>query len=333
MFWVCSGWDVIVVDNVRKVYQSRRREVVALDGVSLEVPPGTIYGVIGESGAGKSTLIRCINMLERPTSGSVQVDGVDMASLRGAALRQRRRNIGMIFQGFNLVSSRSVAQNVALPLEVAGVPGSHRQRRVAELLDLVGLTERADAWPSRLSGGQKQRVGIARALAASPSILLSDEATSALDPATTISILDLLRRLNRELGLTILLITHEMEVVKRICDRVAIIDAGRFTEQGTVLDLATQPESRIARALFQQPASAPAPGAVRVVVSLIGEDGIESVLVPLARAMPVEIKVAGGSIEQIGEARVSQFHLDLSGSHTDAALDWIQANVPPPVRP
>lgn len=206
----------------------------ALDGVSLSVARGEVFGVIGPSGAGKSTLIRLINALERPSAGRVEIDGVDVAALPARDLRALRRRIGMIFQNFGLLSSRTVADNVAFPLKLAGVPTAERKARVAELLDRVGLADHAAKYPAQLSGGQKQRVGIARALATGPDILLCDEATSALDPEATRSVLALLRQLNQELGLTIVLITHEMDVVRAVCDRVAVLEKGRVVESGCV---------------------------------------------------------------------------------------------------
>jgi len=206
----------------------------ALDGVSLSVARGEVFGVIGPSGAGKSTLIRLINALERPTSGRVEIEGVDVMGLAPGGLRTLRRRIGMIFQNFGLLSSRTVAQNVAFPLKLAGIGAADRQARVATLLDRVGLTDHAAKYPAQLSGGQKQRVGIARALATGPDILLCDEATSALDPEATRSVLALLRQLNQELGLTIVLITHEMDVVRAVCDRVAVLERGQVVETGTV---------------------------------------------------------------------------------------------------
>lgn len=241
---------MIQVEKLRKSYGSRKHRVVAVDGVDLHVREGEVFGVLGQSGAGKSTLLRCVNLLERPDEGRIVVDGNDLLALRGAELRRARQGIGMIHQHFGLLSSRTVAGNVAFPLEVMGVPRAERARRVGELLELVGLGRRAKAYPAQLSGGQKQRVGIARALAGRPKVLLSDEATSALDPETTRSILELLRRLNRELNLTVLLITHEMEVVKRICDSVAIMRNGRFTESGRILDLLATPGSELAAGLF-----------------------------------------------------------------------------------
>ncbi|CAN7253880.1 methionine ABC transporter ATP-binding protein [Rhizobium sp. LjRoot30] len=222
----------------------------ALDGVSLSVQKGEILGIIGRSGAGKSTLIRCLNGLERPDSGSVIIEGQDIAKLPESALHPLRRRIGMIFQHFNLLSAKTVIENVALPLKIEGRGRAERLTRAAELLDLVGLSDKRDAYPAQLSGGQKQRVGIARALAARPSLLLSDEATSALDPETTRSILDLLKRINRELGLTVVLITHEMEVVRAIGDRVAVIDKGKIVEEGPVWSVFSNPAADITRRLL-----------------------------------------------------------------------------------
>jgi len=222
----------------------------ALAGVSLEVVRGEVFGVIGQSGAGKSTLIRLINALERPTAGRVEVDGIDVAGLAPAALRVLRRRIGMIFQNFGLLSSRTVAANVAFPLKLADMPRAERDAKVAALLDRVGLTEHADKYPAQLSGGQKQRVGIARALATDPDILLCDEATSALDPETTRQVLALLRDLNRDLGLTIVLITHEMDVVRASCDRVAVLEQGRVVETGAVADIFAAPSHPATRRML-----------------------------------------------------------------------------------
>ncbi|WP_165460334.1 methionine ABC transporter ATP-binding protein MetN [Atlantibacter sp.] len=242
---------MIKLSNITKVFQQGSRTIQALNNVSLEVPVGQIYGVIGASGAGKSTLIRCVNLLERPTQGSVLVDGQDLMALSESQLTKARRQIGMIFQHFNLLSSRTVFGNVALPLELDNVPREEIKRRVTELLDLVGLTEKHDVFPANLSGGQKQRVAIARALASNPKVLLCDEATSALDPATTRSILELLKDINRRLGLTILLITHEMDVVKRICDCVAVISNGELIEQDTVSEVFSHPKTPLAQQFIQ----------------------------------------------------------------------------------
>ena len=238
---------MIVVEGVSKTYADG--QPAALDNVSLQIADGSIFGIVGRSGAGKSTLLRCLNLLERPTSGRILMDGQDLTRLTDKALRQQRQRIGMIFQGFNLLHSRNVADNVAVPLEIAGLPKAERAVRVEELLALVGLSDKAAAFPAQLSGGQKQRVGIARALAARPAYLLSDEATSALDPETTASILALLRDINRQLGVTIVLITHELEVVKAICDSAVSLAAGRVVESGTLLQLQADPSSRLGRSL------------------------------------------------------------------------------------
>ena len=238
---------MIKLSNITKIFELPSKKLTALDNVSLNIEKGQICGVIGASGAGKSTLIRCVNLLEKPTSGSVIVDGVELTGLSDRELVRARRQIGMIFQHFNLLSSRTVFENVALPLELGGESKAKIQEKITALLELVGLSEKRDAYPSNLSGGQKQRVAIARALASDPKVLLCDEATSALDPATTQSILKLLKEINRTLGITILLITHEMEVVKQICDQVAVIDQGRLVEQGTVGEIFANPKTELAQ--------------------------------------------------------------------------------------
>ncbi|MCE7079751.1 methionine ABC transporter ATP-binding protein [Streptomyces sp. ST2-7A] len=271
---------MITTTDLTKVHRARGREVTALNGVDLHVRPGEILGVIGPSGAGKSSLVRCVNLLERPTSGTVTVDGVDLTALAGRGpragreLRAARTRIGMVFQHFNLLSSRTVRGNVELPLELLpGLTRRERARRAMELLDTVGLADRAGDRPARLSGGQKQRVGIARALAGRPKVLLSDEATSALDPETTRSVLGLIRDLNRSLGLTVLLITHEMEVVREVCDSVALMENGRITESGVLTDLLSRPGSRPARELFPPADPEPvAPGDLLLDLELHGTD-------------------------------------------------------------
>ncbi|ELY9423694.1 ATP-binding cassette domain-containing protein [Cronobacter dublinensis] len=244
---------MITLEGLSKTYAGEGRP--ALDDVSLTVPQGAVYGILGRSGAGKSTLLRCLNLLERPTSGRILMNGVDITRLDDRALRQHRARTAMVFQHFNLLHARTVADNVAVPLEITGVPRPARRERVAELLELVGLADKADAFPSRLSGGQKQRVGIARALAARPQVLLCDEATSALDPDTTASVLSLLADINRQLGLTIVLITHELEVVKAICDHAALLEDGRLVESGRLADLLTAPWSVLRQTLVRDNAA------------------------------------------------------------------------------
>ncbi|MGO2466707.1 MAG: methionine ABC transporter ATP-binding protein [Serratia proteamaculans] len=243
---------MIVLSNVCKTFDSAQGRVIAVDDVNLAVEAGQIYGIIGYSGAGKSTLIRLLNGLETPTSGSIQVDGFDIAAAKSDQLRQARLKISMVFQHFNLLWSRTVSQNIAFSMQIAGVPKAQIKPRVAELVTLVGLQGREEAYPSQLSGGQKQRVGIARALANNPGVLLCDEATSALDPQTTDSILDLLLDINRKLNLTIVLITHEMHVVRKICHRVAVMENGRIVEEGPVIDVFTRPQQPITQQFVKQ---------------------------------------------------------------------------------
>ncbi|MCX2868281.1 methionine ABC transporter ATP-binding protein [Kluyvera cryocrescens] len=234
---------MIVIEGLTKQYAGSGQP--ALNDVSFTVPKGAIYGILGRSGAGKSTLIRCLNLLERPSAGRILFNGEDIVQFDKARLRAHRLRTGMIFQHFNLLHARNVADNVAVPLEIAGVAKAQRQQRVAELLTLVGLADKAAAFPSQLSGGQKQRVGIARALAADPDVLLCDEATSALDAETTASVLALLETINRQLGLTIVLITHQLEVVKNLCDHAALLESGELQESGKIADLLAAPWSRL----------------------------------------------------------------------------------------
>lgn len=315
--------SVITTSGLTKVYRSRGREITALDGVDLHVREGEVYGVIGQSGAGKSSLIRCVNLLERPTSGTVTVAGQDLTALAGRGpragreLRQARSRIGMVFQHFNLLSTRTVQDNVELPLEILGKSGKERSRKALELLDLVGLSDRAGAYPAQLSGGQKQRVGIARALAGDPKVLLSDEATSALDPETTRSILQLLRDLNRRLGLTVLLITHEMRVVKSICDSAALMDNGRVVESGTVSELLATPGSELASALF--PVGGEATGEDRTVldVTFQGEAATQPVISQLSRTYNIDISILGAAIDTVGGFQVGRMRLELPGRYED----------------
>ncbi|TDQ52403.1 methionine ABC transporter ATP-binding protein [Actinorugispora endophytica] len=308
--------------GLHKAYRLKGRRIAALQGVDLHVRQGEVYGVVGRSGAGKSTLLRCVNLLERPDRGEVRVDGQDLTALGSARLRAARHGIGMVHQHFALLSSRTVAGNVAFPLEIAGVSRVERRRRVAELLDLVGLADRARAYPAQLSGGQKQRVGIARALAPRPKVLLSDEATSALDPATTAGILDLLRTLNRELGLTILLITHEMEVVKRVCDSAAIMEDGSFTESGRVSDLLRTPGSLLTRSLFPLP-SDPPPGTV----ALTYPDGTDEPLMSqITRGFDVDVNIIAGALEEVAGHSVGRLNVRITGERRAEALAYLADN-------
>ncbi|HGP0854810.1 TPA: methionine ABC transporter ATP-binding protein [Yersinia enterocolitica] len=310
---------MISIERLSKTYTQGGLPMAALEEVSLEIPTGSVFGIIGRSGAGKSTLIRCLNLLERPTSGRIQVDGRELTTLSDRELRLQRQNIGMIFQNFHLLHSRNVWDNIAVGLEIIGMPKAQRQTRVADLLDLVGLGDKAHAFPSQLSGGQKQRVGIARALAAKPSYLLSDEATSALDPETTASILALLSDINRQLGLTIVLITHELDVVKSICDTAALLERGRVVETGAIADLLSSPHSRLGRSLL--PARGPASLSGAPVAELTFFDTVSAspVLSELAQRHAVWVTLLGGGVESIGGQRVGRLQVDFS--HPDGGLN------------
>ena len=245
---------MIKIEHLDKTFNGKTQTVYALKDINLDIQKGDIFGIIGMSGAGKSTLIRCMNFLERPTSGSVKIDGKDLALMSDKELRKTRQEVAMIFQHFNLLQQRNVRGNIAFSMEIAGMKKSDIEKRIDELLEIVDLKDRAKMYPAQLSGGQKQRVAIARALATNPKIILCDEATSALDPATTQSILKLLKEINQKYGITIVIITHEMSVVESICSHVAIIDSGEVAEVGTVEKVFTQPESKVAKRIIYQKA-------------------------------------------------------------------------------
>jgi D-methionine transport system ATP-binding protein len=293
---------MIELVGLTKVFGSGATAVRALDGVDLRVEAGEILGVIGTSGAGKSTLIRCVNLLERPTTGTVTVDGRELTSLPRSELSTARRRIGMIFQHFNLLDSRTAARNIEFPQELEGVPAAQRHGRSAELLERVGLDGRGGSYPAQLSGGQKQRVAIARALATNTHVLLCDEATSALDPETTASILDLLRQLNRELGLTIMLITHSLSVLADVCTTVAQIEAGRITEYGRLHDLAGRLDSTLGRALLPSLPSLPHDVRPDHVVDLVatGPAADEAFLAGAIRHFDADLRVVGGAVSDVG---------------------------------
>ncbi len=309
--------DAVALEQVGKVFGTPRGQAAALRDVTLNVRRGEVFGIIGRSGAGKSTLLRLVNGLEQPTAGRVRVLGVDVGALDERGLVALRRRTGMVFQHFNLLSAKTVAENVALPLKIAGVPKAERERRVTELLDWVGLSAKRDAYPASLSGGQKQRVGIARALVHRPEILLCDEATSALDPETTQSILALLADINRRLGLTIVLITHEMEVIRAVCDTVAVIEQGEVVETGPVWRVFGDPRHGATRALLSTlvhdlpaelaarvrplPEGAALPDGAQVVLDLryTGEDGGEPDVGALAAALGGAVRLLHGGIERI----------------------------------
>lgn len=330
---------LVSLKGVSKVYPPTTKgaaSVTALDEVSLDIEAGDIYGIIGYSGAGKSTLIRLVNVLERSTSGQIWVDGQDVAQLPERDLRRVRLGIGMIFQQFNLLGSRTVARNVGYPLEVAGRPKAERARRVAELLDFVGLADKADAYPDQLSGGQKQRVGIARALATSPRILLADEATSALDPETTHEVLALLKRVNAEFGVTIIVITHEMDVIQTIATKVAVMDQGRIIERGPVFDVFSAPqEAASARFVGTVVKAIPSPTELavlrdrhpgRIVTLAFRDSAVDqgAVFGEFARA-GVGFEVIYGGINEIQGRPFG--HLTLALTAADPVIDTVLAHI------
>jgi D-methionine transport system ATP-binding protein len=317
-------------EQVSKTYASTSGEVAALIDINLDIPAGCIFGIIGRSGAGKSSLLRTINRLETPSSGRIRVDGVDIGGLDTAALVALRRRIGMIFQHFNLLSAKTVYDNVALPLRVAGAPRSAIDARVQELLELVGLQDKRDVYPSRLSGGQKQRVGIARALATKPEILLCDEATSALDPETTQSILGLLRDINRKLGITVILITHEMSVIREIADQVLVLEKGRIAEVGPVWQVFGSPAHAATRALLtplqhalpddlQFPSADPekdgSPRQTLLRLVYTGHDGLEPDLQRIALALQRPVRLVYGGVDRIQGHVQGALLLSVDASH------------------
>ena len=293
---------LIQIRELSKVYSTPEGEVVALDRVSLDVRKGEIYGVIGMSGAGKSTLIRCINRLDVPTGGEVLYRGQDVLKMSRPDLLKLRRKVSMIFQQFNLLMQRTVGENVRYPLEIAGLPRREADKRVMELLEIVGLQDRAKAYPAQLSGGQRQRVAIARALASQPEVLLSDEATSALDPMTTQAILTLLKDINRRLGITVILITHEMAVIRQICDRVTILDGGRIAEEGTVDEVFMHTKSEAGRRLFgnapQVPEDEPQGPAIRLVFD--GSSVDRPIIATAVKELGIMINILSADMKQIG---------------------------------
>ncbi len=313
---------MINLKSITKVFKNRFGLFHALDGVDLSINKGEIFGIIGYSGAGKSTLVRMMNLLETPTSGDVVVGDTQLTRLPQRQLRKARRKIGMVFQHFNLLWSRTVADNVALPLEIAGVPKKEHDARVKELLELVGLSDKADAYPSQLSGGQKQRVGIARALANQPDVLLCDEATSALDPKTTDSILDLLKEINRKLGLTVVLITHEMHVIEKICDRVAVMESGRIIEMGEVVEVFSRPKTTTTREFISQVTGAEqledevlrqiGPGTL-LRCTFLGESANQAVISHLVRDLGVEVTIIQGQIKRLKEIAFGTLYIQVPG--------------------
>ena len=304
---------MIELKDLTKEFKTSKAEVFAVRDVNLTIQNGEVFGIIGFSGAGKSTLVRCINLLERPTSGSVIINGVDLTRLSTKELREARKKIGMIFQQFNLLSQRTVEANIRYPLEIAGVKREAADARVKELLELVDLTDKAKAYPSQLSGGQKQRVAIARALAPEPEIILCDEATSALDPITTSSILDLLKSLNKKLGVTIVVITHEMRVVEQICDRVAVMSAGEIKEEGTVRDVFLNPQSETAKRLIEpshnDALSTPRANTLRL--AFTGDESGAPVISDMTIQCGTMVNILAANTENIGGKAFGQMLIEL----------------------
>ncbi|KQU57902.1 methionine ABC transporter ATP-binding protein [Rossellomorea marisflavi] len=312
---------MITISDVKKIFQTKNGTVSAVDGVDMTINDGEIFGVIGYSGAGKSTLIRMLNGLEVPTDGAVDVNGQLISEAKGRALREARQSMGMIFQHFNLLWSRTVLENIQFPLEIAGVSKKERIKKANELLNLVGLEGRGDSYPSQLSGGQKQRVGIARALANDPKVLLCDEATSALDPQTTDSILDLLVDINDRLGLTIVLITHEMHVIRKICHRVAVMDSGKVVEEGDVLDVFRNPREEVTKRFVKEVSQQQESDDVLehcqdgkvLKLTFVGESTDQPLITALIRRFDIEVNILQGQISQTQKGAFGTLFIQLTG--------------------
>ncbi len=324
---------IIRLKHLGKEFKTANGPVVALDDINLDISRGEIFGIIGLSGAGKSTLVRCINMLETPTSGEVIFEGENLAAMNEREQRKARQSMGMIFQQFNLLAQRNVVRNICFPLEIARTPKAQARKRAMELLKLVGLEERAKAYPAQLSGGQKQRVAIARAVATNPKVLLCDEATSALDPNTTKQILQLIRQINRELGITVIVITHEMAVIEAICDRVAIIDHSHIAEVGNVSDIFSEPKSRIGRQLILGDAvqNVKFDKSKKIRITFDGRESMEPVIANMILASKVPVNIMYASTRDIGGKAVGQMIVQLPEDETDAnrALHYLKTvNIP-----
>ncbi len=316
---------MIEIKNLSKSFSSANGAITALTDINISINDGEIFGIIGLSGAGKSTLVRCINLLERPTTGEVIIDGRDITKISTKELLKVRQSIGMIFQSYNLLEQRNVLGNVLYPLEVAGWKKDEAKKRAAELIELVGLTDRIKSYPSQLSGGQKQRVAIARALATNPKYLLCDEATSALDPNTTRSILDLIKRINRELGVTIVVITHEMKVIDSICDRVAVIDKSRIAEIGKVSEVFTSPKSEIARELILPVAKKTEhiTGGKRIRIVFDGEESSRPVVSNLILDCRVPVNIMYADTKDIDGKAFGQMIIEVSSEFADNVTQYL----------
>lgn len=328
----------IELSQVVKTFSGKVGTVHAVQGINLTVEKGDVFGIVGYSGAGKSTLVRLLNGLETPTTGEVIVDGEDITKIKGNQLRQFRKKVGMIFQHFNILWSRTVLENIQLPLELAGVPKERRKGRAEELLKLVGLEGRGDAYPSQLSGGQKQRVGIARALANDPDILLCDEATSALDPQTTEEVLELLADINQQLGLTIVLITHEMNVVRKICNKVAVMELGKIVEEGNVQEVFRHPQQAVTKIFVQQelePKNDPAallaefikenPTGTLASLQFVENNAGEPVVSQAIRNFDVNVSIIYGNIERAAGNSFGTLTVQLTGSEVTKAIEFFES--------
>ncbi|ADQ15452.1 methionine ABC transporter ATP-binding protein [Halanaerobium hydrogeniformans] len=329
---------MIKIKDLTKHYHTEQGSIEAINELNLEINDGEIFGIIGPSGAGKSTLIRMLNLLEDPTAGSIMVNEVNLTDLSSLNLRQARQKIGMIFQHFNLLSSRTVLRNVSFPLEIAGVAKKQRIKKAKELIDLVGLADKADNYPAQLSGGQKQRVGIARALANDPDLLLSDEATSSLDPESTKSILDLLAKIREELNLTIILITHEMGVIKDICDRVAVIEEGRIIEKGSVLDIFARPKTDLTKKFISSVIDYNLPPRIveyikekrpgeLIRITFVGEKTHKPYISDLVKHYSVDANILYGNIDEIQGVPFGTLILDLEGDleNVEKSISYLQS--------
>lgn len=330
---------MITIKGLSKIFHTKDQDVRAVDDLSLNINKGEIYGVIGYSGAGKSTFIRLLNRLEDPTEGSILVNEQELTSLSKGKLRLARQEIGMIFQHFNLLWSRTVHDNIAFPLEIAGIPKAERQKRVDELIELVGLKGRGGSYPSQLSGGQKQRVGIARALANNPKVLLCDEATSALDPETTDSILDLLVDINEKLGLTIVLITHEMHVIRKICHQVAVMEEGKIVEQGEVLDVFLHPQKPVTKKFVDQVMGDPEKETSLQLIKdnyrsgeiirlhFVGESTNQALISDLSRKFELDVNILHGKITQTQKGAYGTMFVQFDGDEKEVerAIEYIES--------
>lgn len=327
---------MIAIENLTKKFISANGEFTAIDNVSLQVNKGEIFGIVGLSGAGKSTLVRCINRLEEPTKGRISIDNKDITSMGNKDLREARKNIGMIFQHFNLLHQKTVSDNIALSLEFAGVEKNKINKRVEELLSYVELSDKKDSYPSQLSGGQKQRVAIARAIANNPKVLLSDEATSALDPHTTRNILNLLNKIRNEFGITVIMITHQMEVVKEICDRVAIMEDGKIIESNTVEELFKQPKTKTASRFINSLQSNVEEEIIDlgdfhgkiIRLSYLGQSAKEPIVSNAIKEFNIQVNILSGNINKLQSNNVGHLILELDGDEKEVlrTIDYLKSH-------